>query len=306
MNKRIYSIVFGLLMALSAVASQYGKQSVSHWLGLNLTGVEANVLTGKNSPIWVRPGGGGQLHLSYELQTAGFFVNIGIGADYMVTNSSLPEYADAFNREDLMGEPVIYRYVYSDYKEQHRQVRMVIPVQVGYYFGEWVYAGIGATLRTAPLFNQLATTTNMLAEGEYERFIQPIRNTEQYGYWPQAEYNDKSVVRSATTELAVEAEVGVRVPLPTKRWQMRAGAYLGYDLPMGKYNLRNSTPLIDYSAIDSNPFSQSLANTKENIRLYSLLDTSIAPHEAQRIRVGVRVTILFNVYETQPACMCWP
>lgn len=304
MKLRIYILSVLLLPAMMLMAAPRAPQSLSHWLGLSVTGVESNVLLGSSSASLVKPGGGAQVHLLYEMHKGGVYFNLGLGADYMVTNSALESYSDEFDRVDFMGEALMYRYVYSDYQEQQRQVRLVVPIQIGGYFGDWVYAGIGAAFRTAPFINSFTTTTRMLAEGEYDRFIQPIRNTEAYGYWPEAEYSGAGKVLSATHEVAVEAEVGVRIPLPAKKVQMRVGAYLGYDMPIAKYNARATTPLVDYSAIDANPYTQTWTNTQTNIRFNSMLDTPIATRDAQRIRVGVRATVLLDVTHTEKPCMC--
>lgn len=301
MKRRNYIVSLLLLMACTSVAAPRVASPFSHWLGLSITGVEANVLPGGD--VRMKAGGGGQAHLFYELHKGNFYFNAGIGADYIITNCALDYYADAFNRVDYTGEPVLYRYVYSDYQDQHRQLRMVIPVQLGYYIGDWMYVGVGAAFRSSPFLNSYTAHTRMLAEGEYERFVQPIRDTEKYGYWPEAEYQSTGRLQSATNEVAVEAEIGVRLPLPTKRFQMRAGVYVGYDMPIAPYKGR-ATSLVDYSQVDINPATQTWANTQANLRLNSILDSSVSTRDAQRLRAGIRLTMLFDVTVHKKICMC--
>ena len=301
MKIRNYIVLLLLVMASTSEAALRVSSPLSHKLGLSLTGVEANALTGGD--IRTKLGGGGQLHLFYELHKNNFYFNVGIGADYIITNNTLNHYSDAFDRVDFTGEPVLYRYIYSDYRDQHSQLRVVIPMQFGYYIGDWMYVGVGAAFRTSPLLNNYSARTRMLAEGEYERFVQPIRNTEQYGYWPETDYHGNGRLRSVMHEVAVEAEIGIRLPLPTKRFQMRMGVYVGYDMPIGVYKGREM-PLADYSNVDINPMTQTWANIQENLQLNSLLDSSVAAHDAHRLRVGVRLSMLLDVTVRKTKCMC--
>lgn len=290
---KLRAYIVSLLVALatmSVAAPRYSTGGVSHWLGISLTGVEATPILDKKTDAYAKAGGGGQLTLLYELHKGHFFFNAGLGADYIVTNCALDAYADAFPRVDFTGEPVLYRYVYSDLKEQQTQVRILLPVQFGYRFGRWVYAGLGATVRFQPIMNKTVTTARMFTEGEYERFIQPIRNAPAYDYRAEAEYKGNSLVRSATNEVALEAEVGARIPL--KAVQMRIGAYVGYDLPLQSYNAKRANmTLIDYTE-------------DPKIRFNSLLDSPVLNKDAQRVRAGLRVTFLFNVTRKTSSCMC--
>jgi len=290
---KLRAYIVSLLVALatmSVAAPRYSTGGVSHWLGISLTGVEATPILDKKTDAYAKAGGGGQLTLLYELHKGHFFFNAGLGADYIVTNCALDAYHDEFPRVDFTGEPVLYRYVYSDLKEQQTQVRILLPVQFGYRFGRWVYAGLGATVRFQPIMNKTVTTVRMFTEGEYERFIQPIRNAPAYDYRAEAEYKGNSLVRSATNEVALEAEVGARIPL--KAVQMRIGAYVGYDLPLQSYNAKRANmTLIDYTE-------------DPKIRFNSLLDSPVLNKDAQRVRAGLRVTFLFNVTRKTSSCMC--
>lgn len=292
MKQRLYIVlVWSLLAGMSVAAPHYNTGAVTHWLGFSVAGVEASPIMGKTEAK-IGIGGGGQLSLLYELHKGRFFFNAGLGADYIITNCSLAHYTDEFPRIDFTGEDVIYRYVYSDYREQQTQMRMVVPVQFGYRFGSWFYIGLGAAFRMQPFINSASSKARMLTEGEYERFIQPIRNSDQYQYWPEAEYKNGSKVRSATNEVAVEAELGARISL-ARGIQMRVGAYLGYDIPMGSYANRASSPLVTYSPSDT-----------RDIQFNSLFDSPLLSRDVQRIRAGVRVTFLFNVTRERRACMC--
>ena len=291
MKLRTYIVSLMVLLAeMSVAAPRYSTGGVSHWLGISLTGVEATPILDKKTDAYAKAGGGGQVTLLYELHKGHFFFNAGLGADYIVTNCALDAYADAFPRVDFTGEPVLYRYVYSDLKEQETQVRILMPIQFGYRFGDWVYVGLGAAVRFQPIENKTSSTARMFTEGEYERFIQPIRNAPAYDYRAESEYKGNSLVRSAMNEVALEAEVGARIPL--KGVQMRVGAYVGYDLPLQSYqSKRANMTLMDYSE-------------DPNIRFNSLLDSPVLNSDAQRVRAGIRVTFLFNVTRNKSACMC--
>lgn len=303
---RLYIVLLCMLSAtmLTAAPRQYKSATVSHWIGLSLDGVEANALPG-GEQIRIKAGGGGGGHLLYELRTGGFFFNIGVGADYIITNTALDTYTDAFGRVDRMGEPLTYRYNYSDYQEQQRQLRLLIPLQIGYQFGDLLYAGVGVSFRTKPLMNSVSANTRMYTQGEYERFIEPFRDAPYYGFWPEAEYEGTSTMYSATNELAVEAELGVNIPLNVPKLRMRAGLFFGYDLPLSKFDEREGMTLVDYSGVNTSAITQTQQNLQENIGFNSMLDTPIAVKEAQRLRIGLRLTLLVDVTPKPKHCMCW-
>lgn len=304
MKKRSIIVCICLLLAASLMAApRYGRTAVTHWLGLSLTGVEANMLPASSSGVKPKAGYGGQAHLQYEIHAGKFFFNAGLGFDYIVTNNAMASYSDAFDRVDLMGEQLIYRYVYSDFKEQERQLRFILPVQFGYEIGEWMYIGVGAEFRAAPFINNFKSSGRMFAEGEYERFIEPIRNSEQYGFWPESEFNTIPLRAGADAhEVAVELELGARVPMG-KKGLARFGVYAGYDIPV-EYSSKTSTPLFDYSRIDTNPATQSWENTQKYLQINSLLGSTLMNITTQRLRVGVRVSLLINVTHTPSQCMC--
>ena len=303
-NLRIY-IGIGLILFANIIvaAPNYSTKRVTHWLGISAIGMEANPLFGKQAQAYPTIGGGGQATLLYEIHKGHFFFNIGVGADYMVTTSMMDNYSDEFNRVDYTGEAVVYRYVYSNYQEQQSQLRVVVPIQFGYRFGDWFYMGLGTAFRTQPLLNAFLTNTRMLTEGEYDRFVQPIRNAPDYGYWQENVYVGEGIVKSATHEMALELELGARIPMK-RGAQMRIGAFLGYDIPLLSYDKRPIIPLVDYSNIDTNPTTQSMENLAQNIRFNSLFDTSISKQDVQRVRVGLRLTFIFNVTRTSMPCMC--
>ncbi len=315
MTKRVTIVLMCMLLTIVSEAAtrkntsltppRYkGSAPVTHWLGLSLNGVEANMLP-DGTEIKTKFGGGGGGHLLYELNAKGWFVNIGVGADYMITNIWMGAYTDAFARVDRMGEALTYRYQFSDLSEQQRQLRVVVPLQIGYQSEDMWYVGVGAAFRTAPLINTIGSKAQMYAQGEYDRFIEPIRETPYYGFWARDTYTGQGVMLSATNEVALEAEAGVNIPLPMQVIKMRAGVFVGYDLPLTKYEARSSSPLVDYSAVNTNPLTQTQENVKQNIRFGSMLDTSLAAHDAHRLRVGVRLTVLFDITPKPKHCMCW-
>lgn len=305
MKQRSIIVCVCLLLAASLMAApRYGRTVVTHWLGLSLTGVEANMLPASSSGVKPKAGYGGQAHLQYEIHAGKFFFNAGLGFDYIVTSNAMASYSDAFDRIDLMGEQLLYRYVYSDFKEQERQLRFILPVQFGYEIGEWMYIGVGAEFRAAPFINNFKSSGRMFAEGEYERFIEPIRNSEQYGFWPESEFNTIPLRASADAhEVAVEVELGARVPMG-KKGLARFGVYAGYDIPV-EYSSKTPTPLFDYSRIDTNPATQSWENTQKYLQINSLLGSTLMNITTQRLRVGVRVSLLINVTHTPSRCMCF-
>ena len=167
-----------------------------------------------------------------------------------------------------------------------------------------MYVGVGIEYRAAPFIKSYKTDVRMFSEGEYERFIEPIRNSEQYGFWPESEFKANGPVSATAHELAVEVELGARVPMGNKGLA-RFGVYAGYDIPVSySASPASTTPLFDYSAVDTNPATQTWDNTKQNLQINSLIGSPLMRITTQRIRVGVRVSLLINVTHIPSQCMC--
>lgn len=286
-------------------------KGLSHWVGVSATGFEANPILRGDSSVSAHVGGGGQAVLLYELHKKGFFFQIGAGAEYTVTGSSLSHYDTTFNISDYK-----YRYMYNDYVEQQSQLRVVVPVRFGYRISKYVYAAVGASYRSMPIgVNRFVARTRMFIEGEFVGPMDPIIITyddnqkvaEKYRFWPEDSYTNKYetnyMVRSATHEVAVELEVGVHIPLGSKT-AMRLALYGGYDIPLVPYANRATTYLTDYSQLDENPVASSMEHLSNNLLFNSMLDTPTLKQDPHRLRAGLRLTFLLRVSPSANQCHC--
>lgn len=319
MSLRRISILLGLLcIATTLVAApRYStSHTLTHHVGVALAGFEANLMKGQTTTdISIGVRGGGQLAVTYELQKSGFFFQIGVGADYTITSCSLNRYDNDTFPSMYNGEPIIYQYVYSGWREQQNQLRVIVPIRFGYLIGKWMYVGIGASYRSKPLvINNISVATRMHSEikneqaqgGIYPEDDEKGREFEdKHGFWIESDYTGKGRVLSATHEIAAEAEIGVRFAL-TKKIQMRTALYAGYDIPLIPFKVDNRLETLgDYSRLDEAPRSSTKANLIENLGFHSILDTNILQRDPHRLRAGLRITLLFNLSSEPERCMCY-
>ena len=322
-HRRLTIVVVLLCIAMTlAAASRYRASStLSHHIGVSLAGFEANLFQGQTTQeVSIGIGAGGQLALNYELQKSGFFFQVGAGVDYTMTSCSLKQHSgDAFDAVFAVGgyvDSVVYRYVYSDYREQQRQMRVIVPIRVGYLIGKRAYIGIGASYKSMPIgLNSTSVQTRMYSQGEYKQTympdIRPEANDlgrlweETYHVWIEDDYKGKGRVVSATHEIAAEAEIGVRFAL-TNRLEMRTALYAGYDIPIVSFKTEDRVNTLgDYSRLDAAPLSNSKTNLRDNLGFNSILDTNILQRDPHRLRAGLRITLLFNVSSEPERCMCY-
>ena len=322
-HRRLSIIALLLCLATTLVAAPRYRASntLTHHVGVALAGFEANLFTGQTNPdVTVGIGGGAQLSVNYELQKSGFFFQIGAGVDFTRTAASLKQYdGDTINTVfDIGGyvDSVVYRYVYSDYREQHDQMRIVVPIRFGYLIGKWAYIGIGASYRSMPLImNALTVNTRMYSQAEFIQAYMPNIHPEDddlghiwedtYKVWIESDYAGKGRVLSATHEVAAEAEIGMRFAL-TNKLQLRAALYAGYDIPIISFKKDNRLKTLgDYSKLDNNPLASDKDNLKNNLGFNSMLDTNILLRDPHRLRAGLRLTLLFNVSSESEHCMCY-
>lgn len=330
-------------LSVSAVRPFNPNSNVTHWIGLSVLGEEANPILKSNMNIDVLDGWGGQATLFYELHKNNFFFNVGLGVDYVTTSTKIETFTDEPYDNTTWGKiqfsipslvtvdeaiNVSYRYVYSNYNEQQRQMRLVLPIQFGFEFAEWWYTAFGVTFRFTPLQNSFAVSSRMFTEGQaffaeeileknpILKEIGPVVTAEVFrnniegfepgiGFWPEDEFNNErknNKIRSATNEMSVEAEIGVNLNL-MRRFRMRAGVFVGYDLPLSSIK---PTHLIDYPVnlySNTDLLSQDLRNPNDYIDFNSMLDASQIA--AQRIRVGLKLTLLLNVTPKSTLCNCY-
>ncbi len=259
-------------------------------------------------------GADGQIALSYEVLRSGFFFSFGIGADYRLSRFNMKnQMVDQFPSPDRDGVPVLYRYVYSGYREQEHTLYGSVPVWFGYRIKDKVYFSLGAKV-SMPLWNTYSVTTDMYTEGKYVNLIDVVsRDVPSYGYYPTVTYGYKGSYKAPALMVSPMAEVGGFIRL-VPGYSLRIGAYVEYAVPVaGKHN---TADIVDYSSVDTNPLTRNRENLQSNIRFNSVLNAHMDPAStayagqnvmksvSQFISFGIRATFRFNVTRTPSVCMC--
>lgn len=297
------------LCTVPSAAEYYNSLSgkAHHYLGISLGGGEANnagkTLYNLATPIAHRGGAAADLSLLYEVQYHGWIMGFGIEGQYQYLRDTVADFADTEARVDRDGEPVRYGYTYQQYHETDHVVGVGIPVYFGRNFGNWVYALLGAKF-TLPLWAQYNVQTDMATQGEYAWNIDPVRSDahndfSSLGYYKNQPYSYTQTY-SEYMRVAVVAEVGANIPIQAKKTRLRAGVYGIYGFRLGQ---SNNYGVADYSRVDKNPLTQSLANLRRNIT-WNAVNTSYISALPGNLGVGVKLTVLFDVTVEKPICKC--
>lgn len=311
--KKYFTLLLTTLMLSSMSYAQYYSTVTSrarHYLNLSVgAGISENMSV--TELVSNKVGGTGQFQFTYEMDKKSFFFQFGVGVDYLYTGQGLAEMTDQYERNDKDGEPILYRYVYSDYKEAQHNILVTIPVMFGFHFATYGYVSAGAKVGL-PVYGHYKTTTDMFTEGEYLRFVQPIsKNVPAYGFYPRGEYSYSGDFDRSGIFVSPVFEIGGRFRIK-KKIDCRLGLFAEYALPVGGSNYKAN--LIDLNQVDINPVSQNQKNLEENIRFNSILmshfNTTVLNHEgenlldraSQYLQIGVRATFRFDV--TIPPYIC--
>lgn len=300
MKKVIYTILlFGFSVVLSA---QTSRQQVSHHLAFTGSGgADFAILTHQIEDYGLsgKIGGTADLAVLYELQKGNFFFNIGAGGSFLQNSLKMDQYFETFERVDKEAEPIMYNYHYSDYHQRSRYIGLTVPVQFGYYFGN-VYVAAGARL-TYGIWQQYKVNTQLMTDGTYIRFFDFIQTLPSYGFYEEDTYNYQKSGSLSKMDLLVDVEAGYRV-LKIKPLSLRIGLYVQY----GVLNqVKNDGGLVDLSAVDLSPLTQTQENLAANIAFRELERSAVLGGvRLSNLNIGVRLTLSLNFKKAVP-CMCY-
>ena len=279
-----------------------------HYIGLSLGGGESNNV-GKSSregyALTHMAGAGANISLQYEVQYHSWIFGIGVAGQYHYLRDSLANFVESDARVDRNGESVDYGYVYSNYRERDHVAGVAADVYVGKNIGKWVYALVGAKF-SLPLWSRYTTDTRMLTQGDYGWNIEPVRSVggndfSSLGYYPEDSYSHTEQYEEYM-RIAATVEVGSNIPIRHAKSRLRAGVYATYGFRLGQ---SPSNPLVDYSRINKDAATQSLADMQQNIRWHALNTSSVTSSALpQHLEVGVRLTWLFDVTIEKKTCNC--
>lgn len=280
------------------MGANYTQNVTRSFINLSLAGGEANTLCYQEL-ITDKAGATAQLHLEYELQKDNFIFSVGVGVGYCFTQQMMDSYTDSFWRTTLAGEEIMYNYQYRHYKERQHVADVEIPLRVGYAFGEWVYALLGAKV-SVPLWSQYGVDTRLLTEGVYDWAMEPYQNIPELGWYPEQDYTQENTdFNYYTWQIGPSIEIGTQLPLSAKKTQLRIGVFCDYLFPMGKLTRNN---LVDYSEVDTNAQTQTQKNLEENIQFNAITTSRLLTTWQHNLQVGIRFTAQFEV--TQKKCPC--
>lgn len=323
LNKRIILSVACLcagvcstvLMAQSSHYNVHNKR-VHHYLTLGLQGGEANTFaasaeqkiavppfhTGYN--LLNLPGGDAQFELSYEIRKRNFFFGILGDAHYTITGQRLGSFRDEYRCTDTNGDPMDYRFNYSNFREYQQTVWVGGGIRFGYYFTPRFYAALGGKVEY-PLWNTFKTKTNLQTSG-YWPFAygdvesKPGESSWDYGFFSQQpfEYSGKYMVHKTHLIVSPYVEIGTRFNL-ARRVDLRLAGYVEYGIPIQP---EYKSVVLDYSNVKMDPYWQNREQLWATLKTGSILDFAGQKHDYSRLCVGVKLAFLFDVTVYVPHC----
>lgn len=295
-HERFISVKFSLLLGLIFLCSPIGARELQHFLGVSLAGVEANII-GENLKSQV--GGGGQALFNYEFAYKAFFVNVGVGADYQLTQGKLMSFIESKQMTDISGEPMEYQYRFEQYQEKQTILYGMFQILLGTKLSPNFYLQAGTHIRCA--INKTYTTqANLCTTGAYSRWAgEFIANVPSYGFYPSDSYHGGGDIRDLRVTIAPIVEFGYLVPLSRKA-DLRIALFGEYAFPM---NNEQSLSIVDYSQVNMDVRTWSQADLQRNLKFHSVLDSSILPSWGN-LEIGVKVSFLFDVTNYKVPCHC--
>ena len=299
-----YIVLLVLLCGVLPVAAQYYTRSgqVVHSINLSLAGgmsmTHSHWATG--APLLQdKAGGDGQVQLTYELAKDWFIFGLGVGFDYNYTRQHIDSFAHLFDRLDREQDPITYAYRYSDYNDEQQRMLVTVPLYLGAAIGDYFYLLAGAKA-ALPLQAKHTTGTVLSTDGTYQRFIHTIEDAPTYGYYAPDQYASTRTYADARWYLAPMLEMGANFTL-NRRVAMRLGVFADYYFPFGA---THNLPLVDYSAVDSNPMTQNKHNLQENILFNATTNANYCTKAANYWTVGLRWTCRFMFRRQPNVCRC--
>lgn len=288
-----------LVCLLSGVSGTMAVGNWWHYLGLSVAGGEANTLVSKPSAT-IQPlaGGEGQVSFHYEARAQRMFIQLGVGANYSLTQLSMSNLIESREAVDIAKESLLYQYCHTSLKEQQQTISAQLMAQVGFLPAEHIYLGLGVKC-LFPVTRNYKSVSQMLTTGAYERWAaEYIEDRPQYGYYPLSEYKYSGSVASLKTYVVPTIEVGGNWNIG--RTTLRCGIYADYGLHIGD---KTSKMITDYSQVNLIPADQTQTNLQQNLRINSLLDSKYI-QSFSHLSVGLRFTVLFNVTTFRVPCHC--
>lgn len=285
---------------------------VNHYITVSVQGgPELSLLRNKAYNPSTDCGANAGLGVGYELRKKNFVFGVGAAGALDYTQQKISDFLefDPNSFEDFEHDPRLFGYNYSHYRESQRTISVGADLHFGYYFLPNFYGMVGVQ-GLFPLDYQYRTATDLMTNGTYPYYSEPLADDILYRYYPKGEFvtnykyqAGKSVLLAPYLELGTVFHVAPRVDI-------RLAGYVEYITPItGK---RKQKMLTDYSMVSFNDFPNAdlgvfLPPMREQfysqIRINSLADLE-SSSALDRIAFGAKVTFLFNVTPKAQCLTC--
>lgn len=172
---------FPSTLSAKVVIQKYRRHYAQHYYTVS-GGLGYYALTEDINEVKTFGGAATMLGFGYEMRAGHFFLDAGIDFSYGISGMRLPLFETDAMVFDTQGKTVNYHYVANKYTEVQHDVRLGIPVMVGFHT-KGLYGGIGAKFSYAP--NTIGVpTVRYTTTGTYLRYI------EDFGSMPNHYYYD--------------------------------------------------------------------------------------------------------------------
>ncbi len=295
-------LLLGCLQSLHAEYFNPVTDRARHYIGVTLSGGEANNLT-QNS-VTMLPGYGAGIGLRYEIDYHHVLIGLGVGAQYQGLNDRQDAFADEFSRADKEGEEYLYSYNYETYHQRSSLLNVEVPLSLGYNFATYGYFLVGVKV-TIPVKASYSVQTDMFTSGFYpwaeETFVSSqYTNLTSYSLFPRATYEQKGTAYTERARANVDLEIGAFFPLKNDRHRLRFGCYVEGGWRVGEVK---SAELVDYTQVASVPFITNQSQLAERIRFNALLASNKYTSLPKTLEVGLRLTWLVDVTISKEKCL---
>lgn len=313
-HSKLYAKYYALgvlcCISLTAQAQRYSMSNhkVQHFVGLRIgTGEANNIHVGKTNMVENDAGVAAGLGFVYELYFRKWSFGLGIDGHYQYLNDHIQAFSDIFPRTDINGEQVMYEYAYNMYRQSNHVAMVSVPFYIGRDCGQWAYIHVGGRF-SIPLWSHYSVKTDMYTQGNYVWDILPVRSEGENDFSAMGYYPNQPITYESTytdyMQIGTYLEVGGYLPLPDeskKSVRLRLGVYGNVNWRIGTFS---GGRIADYSAVDTNPHTQSLNNLKNMVRYHALTTTDAYSALPLNLEVGIRLTCLFNVTGNHEECRC--
>jgi len=157
--------------------------------------------------IETRGGASGGIGIGYELRYNGLWVNAGLDVQFSRSTLTTQPYNVDRAIMDTQGKVVQYHYTVQGYTDTQNDLRIGLPVLVGFYTNGFYFGG-GVRVSYAPLTFS-TPTVRYTTRGEYEKYIDDFTNMPNHFYTEYTTHGRSEL--KMIPQLSVVGEIGYDV-----------------------------------------------------------------------------------------------